>query len=279
MTFRLKYTGACEQSEFIQRCAEHDFWYHSYYFDNGFEVRGDYDIGNDIQNYHFPSDMQGMSVLDIGTGSGWFATYFEQAGANVTTVDARGYCDFDVFGRYSVPDVSTEKMVPDRLSDDGSPLYYSPVSKGYWIMKELLGLKARYINSRVYDICPETFNGKKFDLVFMGSLLMHLRDPVGALMAARSVCNDRLIANSLVPPAHILEDFPVMEFINNTDDKVNWWRPNRNCLSAMARSAGFVDVSIDNNVNITADTPYVNPDTGQSSGVTQKLILLDARIS
>ena len=279
MTFRLKYTGACEQSEFNQRCAEHDFWYHSYFFDNGFEVRGDYDIGNDIQNYHFPSDMQGMSVLDIGTGSGWFATYFEQAGADVTTVDVRGRCDLDVFGRYSVPDVSPENMVPDRLAEDGRPLYYSRVSKGFWIMKELLGLKARYVNSRVYDICPEFFNGKKFDLVFMGSLLMHVRDPVGALMAARSVCNDRLIANSLVPPKNIQEDLPIMEFINNPDSKINWWRPNKSCLSAIARSAGFSNVSVNTNVSITADKPFVNPKTGRTSGCTQELFLLDANIS
>ena len=42
--------------------------------------------------------MTTMSVLDIGTGSGWFATYFEQRGAQVTTIDARGYSDFDVYG-------------------------------------------------------------------------------------------------------------------------------------------------------------------------------------
>lgn len=278
MTFNLKYTGTYDQSEFEQRCAEHDFWYHSFYFDNGFQIRGDYDIGIDIQDYHFPEDMHGMTVLDLGTGSGWFATYFEQAGATVTTVDVRGYSDFDVYGRHTLPDISTEKTQPDRISDSGEPLYYSPVSRGFWIIKDILGLQAEYRNSRVYDLCPDLFEGRKFDLVFMGSLLMHLRDPVGALMAARSVCNDRLIANSLVPPRNIQEDYPVMEFINNPQDKVNWWRPNRLCLNGLAHAAGFENVSVENNVNITTDKPYVHPETGQSSGVTQELYLLDARI-
>src|SRR5437879_1860889 len=104
---QLRFTGTCDQAEFTARCAEHDFWYHTFRFDNGFMQRGDYDIGYDVADYGFPPDMRGMSVLDVGTGSGWFATYFEQAGAEVTTVDARGYCDFDVFGRATYPDVTT----------------------------------------------------------------------------------------------------------------------------------------------------------------------------
>jgi hypothetical protein len=76
---------------------------HSYYFDNGFLQRGDSDIGRDVVDYGFPATLTGARVLDIGTGSGWFAAYFEQLGAEVTVTDARGYCDFDVFGRDHYP--------------------------------------------------------------------------------------------------------------------------------------------------------------------------------
>ncbi len=193
---KLKFTGTCDLAEFQAKCREHDFWYHSYYFENGFIQRGDYDIGLDVADYGFPRSMAGMSVLDIGTGSGWFATYFEQLGADVVVTDARGYCDFDVFGRDHYPDVTSEKPAPSLVLPNGRPVYYSPVSKGFWIMKNILGLKAEYVNARVYEINPELFGGRKFDLVFLGSVLMHLRDPIGALMAAHSVCNHLLIATT-----------------------------------------------------------------------------------
>src|SRR5208337_3535752 len=84
-TWKLKFTGDCSQAEFQRRCREQPYWYHSFYFENGFAQRGEYDIGRDVAGYGFPSYLRGMSVLDIGTGSGWFAAYFEQRGAEVVT--------------------------------------------------------------------------------------------------------------------------------------------------------------------------------------------------
>ncbi len=276
-THLLRFTGTCDEAEFKRRCAAQDFWYHSYYFDNGYSQPGDYDIGRDIASYGFPDDMSGMRVLDVGTGSGWFATYFEQRGAEVTTVDARGYCDFDMWGRHHYPDIATEKPAPDRVLPDGQAIYYSRVSSGFWIMKDILGLKASYRNARVYELSPELFGGRTFDLVFMGALLMHVRDPIGALMAARSVCSHRLITNSLKPDGDSKDAVPYMEFLNNSDAKINWWRPNRACLRGMVEAAGFKTVAIDGTVDITTDKIFVDK-TGRYSGVTQTLYLVDATV-
>jgi SAM-dependent methyltransferase len=272
----LRFTSPLGATEFAERCSRHDFWYHSYYFENGLSIRGDYDIGLDVQNYRFPADLKGLKVLDIGTGSGWFATYFEQQGAQVTTVDARGYSDFDVWARPDYPDIAQEKPQPDRI-EAGRPVYYSPVSRGFWIMKEILGLEARYVNARIYDIRPELFGGENFDLVFLGSVLMHVRDPIGALMAARRVCRGTLIANSLCVAPHLDTETPLMEFLNNPRDQINWWRPNRQCLEQAVAAAGFRDIDTSHRVQITADSVYADS-TGRSSGATQSLYLVHARV-
>jgi SAM-dependent methyltransferase len=261
----LRFTNDMSRTEFDDRCSEHDFWYHSYYFDNGFVREGDYDIGRDVQDYCFPEAMEGMTVLDVGTGSGWFATYFEQMGADVTTVDARGYCDFDIFGRDSYPDVAQEKSNPDRVLEDGRSIYYSPVSKGFWVMKDILGLRARYVNARAYDIQPALFSGQRFDLVFMGSILMHLRDPIGALMAAHSVCQGQLIATSYMQGDGSV---PTMTMPIAAGDGISWWVPNEACLEQWIKAAGFPRLDISRTVKLSVDTPYLDTH-GRSSGASQ----------
>ena len=276
----LKFTGTCDATEFASRCSLCPYWYHSFYFDNGFVQRGEYDIGLDVESYGFPADMAGMSVLDVGTGSGWFATHFEQLGAEVTTVDIRGLCDWDIFGRAGYPDIATEKANPDLILSDGRAVYYSPAGNGFWVMREILGLKARFVNARIYDICPELFGGDKFDLVFLGGLLMHLRDPIGALMAIRSVCGSRLIANSCEPPSGLGDEQPPRMQLHgkmgDVWDRTSWWIPNRTCLVEWFRGAGFSNIDTTGTVKLCVD----NPDTAapRTLASNQTLYLVNAHV-
>jgi SAM-dependent methyltransferase len=249
----LRYTGSVDSSEFQARCREIPWWYHSYYFDNGFAVRGDYDIGADVSHYGFPDSMEGMRVLDIGTGAGWFSFYFEQLGAKVVTVDARGYCDFDVYGRPGYPPIEKDRQ-PDRWAQDGTPVYFSPVSRGFWIMKELLGSTVQFQNSRVYDVSPELFGGEKFDLVFLGAILCHLRDPIGALIAARSVCRHRVIASTPVVLGETEPDILPRQYMPYTNTcKISWWLPNEACFRHWFLAAGFTGVDVSRQTTLRAD--------------------------
>lgn len=150
---RLRWTGAASLASFRAACEPHLPWYHSY-FDNDFEERGLYNIGVDIADYGFPTDMSGLRVLDIGTGAGWYAFYFEQLGAEVTAVDIRGFCDLDIFGRWEYPSVESEKSHPDRRGPDGGPIYHSPVSAPFWVVRELLGSSIEFVNARTYEGPP-----------------------------------------------------------------------------------------------------------------------------
>lgn len=252
----LHFTGDIQAEDFNARCRELPWWYHSFYFDNGLSVRGDYDIGADVAAYGFPESMEGMRVLDIGTGAGWFAFYFEQLGAEVVTIDARGYCDFDVYGRSFYPPVEIEKPSPDHLDEDENPVYFSPVSRGFWIMKEILRSQVRFKNGRVYDISPPMFAGRKFDLVFLGAILCHLRDPIGALLAARSVCRHRVIASTPVVLGETEPDVLPRQYLPYTDvDKISWWLPNETCFRHWFLAAGLIGVDVSRQVNLRCDVP------------------------
>lgn len=263
-THRLHYTGILGEDEFNARCAAVSPWYHSYYFDNGFAIRGDYDIGADVADYGFPVDMTGRTVLDIGAGAGWYAHYFAERGATVTTIDARGYGDFDVYGRHAYVDETTMRA-PDVQEPDGRQLWFSPVSRALWTMRGITGANIEMMNGRVYDISPSLFGGRTFDLVFIGALLLHLRDPIGALMCARSVCGHQLIAST--PVATGTEGDPPMQYLPWTDvDGISWWLPNAVCFRHWFLAAGFSSVDISREAMLRSDKPFFRQDGRQMNG-------------
>lgn len=274
---RLRFTGTASPGEFRLACAAHDYWYHSFYFDNGYEQRGDYDIGLGVEEYGFPADMRGMRVLDVGTGSGWFAAYFEQRGASVTTVDVRGYCDFDVYGRAGFGEPGEGGRAPDVVLPDGRTVFHSPVSGGFWVMKRLLGLEAEFVNARIYDVRPELFGGRTFDLVFVGSLLMHVRDPIGALMSVRSVCGGTVIANTLrIEGGGDSGSVPYQILLASPEASINWWAPSRACVLKWFEGAGFSRADVAGTVTLTPDSPWAD-EGGRSSACRQVLHLVHAR--
>jgi SAM-dependent methyltransferase len=250
----LKYTGTLSREQFNAQCTQQDPWYHSYYFDNGYCVRGEYDIGVDVGDYGFPASMAGMRVLDVGTGGGWFALLFEQLGAEVTTVDVRGYCDFDVYGRPDYPSPSAAGLEPASFDAHGNPIYNSPVSGGFWVMKRILNANARFHNSRIYDISLNMFEGRGFDLIFLGAILCHLRDPIGALMAARRVCIGELIATTPVVLGEPEGEVMPRQYLPYTElDRISWWLPNEGCFRHWFRAAGFRNPDIQQSVTLRCD--------------------------
>jgi SAM-dependent methyltransferase len=268
---RLRFTGSASAEEFRAACDRQRWWYHSYYFDNGMEVRGDYNIGADVADYGFPASLTGTRVLDLGTGGGWFALYFEQQGAEVFTVDARGYCDFDVYGRYYYPRVESEGRDPDRFDEGGNPIYDSPVSGAFWTMKEILSSRVRFVNSRIYDIRPEMFGRRRFDLVFIGALLCHLRDPIGALQAARRLCDGQLIASTPVVLGEPEGEVLPRQYLPYTGiDNITWWLPNEACFRHWFLAAGFRTVDISRTVTLRCDVEH-RDETGRVVNADQQL--------
>jgi tRNA (mo5U34)-methyltransferase len=99
----------------------------------------------------------------------------------------------------------------------------------------------------VYELAPETVG--KFDLVFCGSLLLHLRDPLRALSCIRSVTGGMAIVESAADPelqrAHPGDPvvrFGTREFENVPGEKVTYWWLTPRALEDMLLYAGFEEV-------------------------------------
>jgi hypothetical protein len=73
----------------------------------------------------------------------------------------------------------------------------------------------------------------------MGSLLLHLRDPAGALQAARSVTGgDFLLLEPVLLSLSLLFPRTPLASLWQLDDP-RWWLPNKAALQRLVESAGF----------------------------------------
>jgi tRNA (mo5U34)-methyltransferase len=169
-----------------------------------------------------PADLRGKSVLDIGCNAGFYAIEMKQRGA-------------------------------DRVVGIDNDERY--LAQGRFAA-EVRGVDVEFRNLSVYDVGSLR---ERFDVVLFMGVLYHLRHPLLALdLIHEHAARDLLVLQSMqrgsdeVDPlqddytfweADIFDShgFPKMHFIEHkyADDWTNWWIPNRACVEAMLRSAGF----------------------------------------
>ncbi len=169
-----------------------------------------------------PKDLRGKTVLDIGCNAGFYSIEMKRRGA--------------------------ERVV----GIDSSETYLEQAR----FVSRVTGLDVELRNLDVYDVARL---GEKFDLVIFMGVLYHLRHPLLALdMVREHVVKGTMLFQSMQRGSRevleVEEDYPFserdvfdepgypkMHFVekNYSQDDTNWWIPNRACVEAMLRSAGF----------------------------------------
>jgi tRNA (mo5U34)-methyltransferase len=215
-------------AEIEQRVRALGQWFHNIDL-HGVKTAPDHFLGDypNIKWQNFahaiPADLTGKSVLDVGCNAGFYSIEMKKRGAaRVVGIDSD-----DVYlnqGRFAA-EVSG---FPD----------------------------IEFRNLSVYDVGKL---GERFDLVIFMGVLYHLRHPLLALDTLyENVVGDLMVFQSMQRGSKELMElqddypfwetsifendaYPKMYFVEKrySHDPTNWWIPNRACVEAMLRSAGF----------------------------------------
>lgn len=169
-----------------------------------------------------PADLTGKTVLDIGCNGGFYSMEMKRRGAE----------------RVLGVDFDDSYLEQARFA------------------AEVSELDIEFRKLSVYDVGTL---GERFDVVIFMGVLYHLRHPLLALDLIREhVVGDLMVFQSMQRGSKALApvnenyqfwdtnlfdapEYPRLHFIEHryANDPTNWWVPNRACVEAMLRSAGF----------------------------------------
>jgi tRNA (mo5U34)-methyltransferase len=217
--------GAGEARQALEAEVAARQWYHTLELAPGVVTPGMLDTRPVVARIPFPASLAGARCLDVGTFNGFWAFEMERRGADeVVAIDV---LDPE---RWDWPVGSDPEVIAaiGRRQAGGA---------GFEVAKRALGSSVRRLDRSVYQL-DEREDGR-FDLVYLGSLLLHLRDPVGALERVRGVCGGTLIVVDGIdlPLSLLFPRHPVARLDGR--GRPWWWYSNAAAVGRMLEAAGF----------------------------------------
>jgi tRNA (mo5U34)-methyltransferase len=195
-------------------------WYHTLELP-GHTTEGFFDMRPYVERYGLPASLAGKRVLEVGTWDGFWAFELEKRGAEVVALDLDDENDLDWPPRRRTPQSSEVR------------------GAGFHVARELFDSKVERVVKSIYFATPEELG--TFDIVFCGSVLIHLRDQLLALERIANLVKPGglFISAEEYDPLLTAVPFPVARFRGNRDRAVVFWVPSRRAWSQMLWYAGF----------------------------------------
>jgi len=222
----LEYVEPIEVND-IQECR----FYHSIDLPNGETIEGDWDlrgrIGEYLGNYSFFK----KRVLDIGAASGFLTFSMERQGAEVTSFDLANDGKWDIVPHYRLQSQMQELNEIQNME-------VQKVKKSYWYSHQRLQSSAKAYYGDVYNLPDEL---GKFDVVVLGMIISHLRDPFQALYSASRLSTDTIIiVNQAMPSDDVYSYFMPDPAANSfLELHLAWWAFSVGCIKKMLGVLGF----------------------------------------
>jgi tRNA (mo5U34)-methyltransferase len=197
-------------------------WYHTIDLPGGVTTAGYFDTRVAVEKMWFPESLAGKRCLDVGTCDGFWAFEMEKRGAaDVVGIDV---------------DDPTLRDLPAFVTST----HEDRAGQTFALAKQALDSSVTRVPINVYDLSPEHVG--KFDFAFVGAILLHLRDPIRALTAVRSVTDELLIGDVIwLTGTKLFRGRPVAMLHGMGIS--TWWTANLAGLRRMCTAAGFDVIS------------------------------------
>ena len=199
-------------------------WYHTIEIAPGVVTPGFFDL-RPVAPQVLPADLSGKRCLDVAAFDGfWSLEMLARGASEVVAIDV---LDPEEWDWPAGAEGSAKEIIGARKRQ----------GEGFEIVMEALGREVERRDLSVYDLDPADIG--TFDFVYVGSLLIHLREPVRALERVREVCAGEILLVDNIDPflTRLHPRRPIATF--DGLGRPWWWTANQAGVARMVQSAGF----------------------------------------
>jgi hypothetical protein len=165
-------------------------------------VPGIWDLRGRFSDYTGGIELRGKTLLDVGTASGFLTFEAEQRGARVTSFDAEStdQMDYMAFGYHNRAEILRR------------------TKNSYWFSHHYFKSRAQVVHGNIRNlssIVPPS------DVVLLGQILVHLRDPLDTIRQASLLAGEHLV----IIEGSFESDGPMAAFLGTGDGAGihSWW--------------------------------------------------------
>ena len=191
--------------------------YHTTELPDGTVVKGEWDLRGLEGKYTGNIDFNGKRVLDVGTASGFNAFWMEKQGAEVVAFDQSDAHPLNVLPHWPCDVAGIRRM-----------------KRGFWHFHKAFNSRVNVCYGNIYDL-PRGLG--RFDYALMGSILLHLENPIGAIRSVANVTDNIIVADALRP--EISDEMKFRPAYPDPNDFLYWWYLSPNAISKMLDSLGY----------------------------------------
>src|SRR5580700_7462216 len=204
-------------------------WYHAFELPDGTVLPGVWDLRGHESAYLGGVDLAGKRVLELGPATGYLTFYLERMGAEVVAFEAGFDVSIDVLPFRGREDPEERRRVMQDTIDRNHD--------AWWYLHRTLGSSATFVQGNIYDMPADLGT---FDITVVGAILLHLREPWGALSQAARRTTETMIVTEPLQDDENPPESNIMRFSPSAEHHLtNWWSIYPGAVVSMLSRLGF----------------------------------------
>jgi O-methyltransferase len=209
-------------------------WYHATELPDGTVLPGVWDLRGHESEYLGGISVADKRVFELGPATGYLTYWMERQGAEVVSFEAGFDVPIDTMPVKGQDDPAERLRVMQETID--------PNHDGWWYLHRQFNSAAKFVQGNIYDMPADLGT---FEVTLVGAILLHLREPWGALsQAARRTTEVMIVTEPLQDDVDPPES-NIMRFSPSAEHHLtNWWSIYPGAVVSMLSRLGFGDTTI-----------------------------------